>query len=306
MTVQREEARLAGGMLSIDRAGIGAAVLGAALFSTKPILIKFAYAEGIDALTLLALRMLLSLPFYVVIGAFVWKKAPSLSPVVLAAIAANGLLGYFLASYLDFLALEDITAQLERLVLFTYPIFVVFLGAFFFGQPLRRWTLPAVVVAYAGLASVFVGNMQHAGGDHIMRGTLLVAGAALCFSLFQLFGRRLVDRVGAALYTSIAMTSAGFGLLTHFVVMRPLADLVVPTPVLGIAFCIALLSTVAPSYLVNYALGRIGADGTAMVGNAGPLFTMGMAAVLLGEPFGPLELTGTALVIGGMVLFSRR
>lgn len=291
-----------------DLAGIAAAVVGAALFSTKPVLIKFAYADGsVDAITLLALRLAMSLPFYLAIGLFAVRRAATLSPRLLVAIMANGLLGYFIASLLDFIALEHITAQLERLVLFTYPIFVVILGALFFDQPLRRLTLPAMFVAYAGLAIVFVGNLRHDTGGGILFGTALVTGAAFCFSLFQLFGRKLVGEVGATLYTSIAMSSAAIGLCGYFLASNPVATLTgAPAPVLLIAFLLAIFATVIPSYLVNFALGRIGADGTAVIGNAGPLFTIAMSAALLGEPFGLLEATGTALVISGMVLFSRK
>lgn len=289
-----------------DVLGLAAGILGAALFSTKPIFIKLVYADGIDALTLLALRMLMALPFYLAIGALAWRRAKDLTPRLWLAIAANGMLGYYIASYLDFLALEDITAQLERLILFTYPIFVVILGAAFFNQPLRRWTIPALAVAYAGLALVFLGNLQYAATGSLIRGSLLVLGAAFCFSLFQLFGRGLVNIAGAQLYTSVAMSSAGVGLLTHFTLMRPFSDLVVPGDILLLALAIAVVSTVIPSYLINFALGRIGAGTTAMAGNSGPLFTIALSALLLGEPFGGLEATGTALVIGGMVLFNKK
>ncbi|MEZ5825982.1 MAG: DMT family transporter [Geminicoccaceae bacterium] len=291
----------------LDMLGLAAAIGGAALFSTKPVLIKFAYADGVDAITLLALRLLMSLPFYLAIGLYAWRRTSTPAPKLILAIMANGLLGYFAASLLDFIALEHITAQLERLVLFTYPIFVVILGTLFFEQPMRRMALPAILVAYAGLAVVFIGNLRHEGSGDILFGTLLVLGAAFCFALFQLFGRRLVGAVGATLYTSLAMSSAAVGLASYFLLTHPVSALAsVPGPVLLMAFLIAIFATVMPSYLVNYALGRIGADGTAIIGNAGPLFTIALGAWLLGEPFGLLEATGTALVIGGMVLFSRK
>ena len=290
-----------------DVVGVAAAVAGAALFSTKPIFIKFAYVEGIDALTLLTLRMVIAFPIYLTIGLLVLRRARDLDARLLVAIAGNGMLGYYVASFLDFMALEEITAQLERLVLFTYPLFVVILGALFFGLPFRRLTIPALLAAYAGLALVFLGNMHHAGSGDIVWGSLLVLGAALAFALFQLFGRKLVGEVGATLYTSIAMSSAAIGLCGYFLASNPVATLTgAPAPVLLIAFLLAIFATVIPSYLVNFALGRIGADGTAVIGNAGPLFTIAMSAALLGEPFGLLEATGTALVISGMVLFSRK
>lgn len=290
----------------IDSLGLAAAVLGAALFSTKPILVKFGYAAGTDPLTLLTLRMLCALPFYVVIGAFALRHSSAPPPKIMILAALNGLLGYYVASFLDFTALQEITAQLERLVLFTYPIFVVLLGAAFFGQPFKRWTLPAMLTAYSGLALVFIGNMSHAGAGNVTLGTLMVLGAALAFALFQLFGRELVRQIGPILYTSIAMSCASAGIMIHYALVNPIEALAVDQHTWMIAFAIAIPATVIPSYLINFALGRVGAATTAMTGNAGPLFTIALSAMLLGEPFGWLEATGTALVVSAMVLFSRK
>ena len=289
-----------------DWIGLGAAAIGAALFSTKPIFIKFAYAEGTDALTLLTLRMICALPFYLTIGVIVWRKTGKPAPKLVIAIIANGLLGYYLASFLDFTALEEITAQLERLILFTYPIFVVLLGALFFNQPFSRWALPAMGVAYSGLALVFLGNMEHTGAGSILRGSVMVLGAAFSFALFQLFGRELVQQIGSVLYTSIAMSAASFGVMVHFLWLQPIQNLGVENHIWGLAFAIGIFSTVLPSYLINFALGRIGAAATAMLGNAGPLITIALSAILLGEPFGWLEAAGTTLVVGAMVMFTRK
>lgn len=291
----------------LDWLGLGAAVLGAALFSTKPIFIKFAYADNVDALALLTMRMICALPFYLTVGFFAFRRTsgPVTGKLVLA-IVANGLMGYYLASYLDFKGLEEISAQLERLILFTYPIFVVLIGAAFFHQPLAKWTIPALLMAYSGLALVFVGNMDHPGTGNIYKGAAMVLGAAFSFSLFQLFGRELVRQIGSVLYTSIAMTSASLGVTLHFAVLGDPDGLAVPPKIWAIALGIAVIATVVPSYLINYALGRVGAASTAMAGNAGPLFTIALAATVLAEPFGWREAAGTALVIGAMVLFTRK
>ena len=292
-----------------DVLGIGAAILGAGLFSTKPVIIKLIYAHGLATETLLALRMGISLPFYLMIGWYAFhragaKRALPRKTILLA--MANGMLGYYLASYADFLALHHITAQLERLVLFTYPFFVVILGALFFRQELQRWTFPAMITAYAGLAAIFLNTASGNHAGNIALGTGLVLIAAISFSLFQLIGKGLVQELGAPLYTSIAMSSAAVGVIVQFLVMQPLASLHVSAEIWWLVLIIALVATVIPSYLINFALGRIGADGTAMIGNVGPLVTIALAALLLGEPFGIIDALGTALVIGGMILFARR
>ena len=295
---------------SLDRLGLAAAVLGACLFSTKPIFIKLAYDVGAAPLQLLFWRMALALPVYLCIGFVTWRRrgrgrVGTGRWWLLAGL--NGILGYYIASVLDFFGLVHITAQLERLILFTYPFWVVILGALFFGQKLKPLTFPALVVAYLGLALVFAGLVGHETvGGRIWLGALLVLLAAFAFALFQLFGPGIVRNLGAPLYTSIAMTAAAFGVMTHAVVVEGPQGLVVPADVLTLAAAIALFATVFPSYLMNYALGRIGADGTAMAGNAGPVFTIALGVVLLGEPFGLAEVLGTGLVILGVWLFTRR
>src|ERR1700676_565202 len=118
-------------------AGYLFAAVGAILFSTKAVAIKLAYQDHVDAETLLALRMAFATPFYVTIGLHALRErrrtGEALPTLRLAAAAACvGLLGYWVASYLDFLGLEHVSAQIERLILFTYPIFVVIFGALFF------------------------------------------------------------------------------------------------------------------------------------------------------------------------------
>ena len=138
------------------------AATGAFLFATKSIIIKLAYAEGVDAETLLALRMAMSLPFYLVIGLWgVWSERAAPAPAVprrkaIIQAAFIGLLGYWFSSYADFKGLEYISAQFERLILFTYPLFVVLIGAAFFKQPVRARALLAFVVSYAEIGRAHV------------------------------------------------------------------------------------------------------------------------------------------------------
>ena len=109
----------------------------------RQILVKLAYRHGVDAETLLALRMAFSLPFFVAMG---WISARQRSDRLTrrdwAWLFGLGLLGYYLASYLDFLGLRYISAALERLILFVYPTLVVLLSAVLFGQRItgRVWS----------------------------------------------------------------------------------------------------------------------------------------------------------------------
>jgi drug/metabolite transporter (DMT)-like permease len=169
--------------------GYAFAAAGAVLFSTKAIFIKLAYAEGINAETLLALRMLLSLPFYAAIGLFsvgdrrrTGRPLPARGLVGRAALI--GMLGYWFASYTDFLGLVYISAQFERLILFTYPAFVVVFGALFFSQPVRPRTHVGIAISYAGLVLIFATDRSAASADQ-MKCAGLVLSAAIAFAIYH-------------------------------------------------------------------------------------------------------------------------
>ena len=286
---------------------------GAVLFATKGILIKLAYGDGsaiaVDAVTLLALRMCFAMPVYVVIGAMAWRDRvseggplPTGRLVMFASLV--GLLGYYLSSYLDFQGLVYLTAQFERLILYTYPVFVMILGALFFGGRLTRIGILALILSYAGVATIFLDrNAVH--GHDIALGVALVLGSAFTFALYQLLAKSLITRVGSRFFTCIAMTSASIGVLTHFFAWKGLAALfALPAHIIGIGALLGVFSTVLPSFMLNAALERIGAEAVAMIGTLSPAATIVMAIFILGEPFTLTDALGTVLVIAGVGLFT--
>ncbi len=284
------------------------AALGAVLFSTKAIIIKLAYAEGINAETLLALRMVLALPFYAAIG-FVsvrerqstGRPLPQRALVMKAALV--GALGYWFASYTDFLGLVYISAQFERLILFTYPAFVVLLGALFFAQPIRRRTVVGIAVSYGGLAVIFATKLSTLGAD-VAKGASLVLAAALAFALYQLFAKNLIGAIGPRLFTCIAMSGAAVAVLLTFVLTQPLQSLIVSQHMLFYGLLIAIGATVLPSFLLNAALHRISAQANATIGTLSPVVTILLAVVILGEAFTWLDAAGTVLVLAGVGWFT--
>jgi drug/metabolite transporter (DMT)-like permease len=285
------------------------AAIGAILFSTKAVAIKLAYLDAaIDAETLLALRMLLSLPFYVAIGLYSLRdrtagSRPLPCPRLIAGACAVGLLGYWLASYLDFLGLEYVSAQIERLILFTYPIFVVILGALFFKQRITARAVIAVAISYAGLAVIFGQNTLE-GGRSALIGGLLVLACAVVFALYQLFARHLIAAIGPRLFTCIAMSAASAGAIAQFFLTHPAGDLAVSSRVWLISLFIAVGSTVLPSFFLNAALHRISAQANATVGTLSPVATIILAYLILGERLSPLAWLGTGLVIAGVGYFT--
>lgn len=291
-----------------DQIGLLCAVLAAVGFSFKAILVKLAYQYGVDAETLLALRMTFSLPFFM---AMAWISARRESTALTlsdgAWLCGLGLFGYYLASYLDFLGLHYISAALERLILFVYPTLVVILSALFFGQPITRRVLGALALCYAGIALAVAHDLRMAGlARDIVIGSALVFGSALSYALYLLGNGIVVGRLGAVRVTAFASIVACALAISQFLLMRPIAVLLQPWPVYALALAMALFSTVLPVWLVSEAIRRLGAGPVALTGSLGPIVTLLLAWLLLDEALGMAQLAGAALVIAGVTVMARR
>jgi drug/metabolite transporter (DMT)-like permease len=301
----------AGPSLGYVRMGYLFALVGALLFSTKAIIIKLAYADTatpVDAITLLALRMMMALPIYLVIGGLAVRERkrsgeplPPRGAVIKALFV--GLLGYWFASYTDFAGLQYISAQFERLILFTYPLFVVLLGALFFGQKIQLRAVLAILVSYIGLAVIFSEKLGE-GGNDVALGAALILAAAIAFALYQLLAKPLIARIGPALFTCVAMSGAAIGALVQFFLTHSVADLAVGQRVLVLSLMIAVGATVLPSFFLNAALHRISAQANATIGTLSPVMTIALAVVILGEPLTLVDVIGTVLVLAGVGWFT--
>ena len=284
------------------------AAAGALLFSTKAIAIKLAYEEAIDAETLLALRMALALPFYIAIAALAVRDRrrrgealPTLMLTIKAALI--GVLGYWFASYTDFLGLEYISASFERLILFTYPFFVVVFGALFFGQPINIRVLLAVGLSYVGLAVIFSEKMSIEGSNTVI-GASLVLSAGLAFAFYQLFAKGQIKIIGPRLFTCIAMGGAAIGAFAQFFLTHPASALIVSSRVYLLGIFLAIGATVLPSFFINAALHRISAQANATISTLSPVATILLAVLILGEHLTLTDMFGTALVLVGVGWFA--
>ncbi|QQZ29576.1 DMT family transporter [Thiothrix subterranea] len=287
--------------------GLTLAIGGTALFALKSIFIKLAYAYGVDTTTLLTLRMLIALPFYA--GMLLWllRQADVVKPVPreLLMLTGLGFMGYYLASWLDMEGLQYISAQLERLTLYTYPIMTTLLGWLFLREKITWQIVSALVLTYGGILLLYAHEAAW-NTNNAALGVTLVTLAALTFAFYVVFSKHLIGKLGSLLFTSIAMlVSTGF-IFVQFLLTHALADLgKLPLPVWGYAVLLAIFSTLLPSFMVSEAIHRIGAAKTSIVGTVGPVLTILLAVWLLGEPFGWFHLAGMALVMGGVSLLRK-
>ena len=287
--------------------GIAFAAIGASLFSTKAIFIKLAYQEQVDAALMLAYRMIFAMPVYAAIGWWALmlrreRDEPPLAREHYARAAFVGFLGYYVASQFDFAGLMFITAQLERLVLFTYPLFVMFLGALLYGERVTQTGLVAAAVTYLGLAIVFLIDLPE-GGRSTVTGTLLVLGAAISFALHQIYAKRFMAPMGSALFTSVALMSASAFCIVHQIVLGSGSFAASPRFLWLSAGC-AIVATVLPTFLINAGLHRISSAAVSMISTISPVVTIGLAVAILGEPFTPADAFGSSMVLAGVGLYA--
>jgi drug/metabolite transporter (DMT)-like permease len=286
------------------------AVVGVLGFSFKAILIKLAYAASpVDPLTLLALRMLYSAPFFVAMAWWSGRgvEARRFTPADWRVLAALGFLGYYLASLLDFLGLQYITASLERLVLFLNPTIVVVLSALLLKRPITRRALAALVLSYAGIALCMWQDLRIGGDPHATwLGGALVFASAIAYALYLVGSGEIIARLGSSRFIAWAMLASTFFVLIHFAFVRPLSALAVPAKIHQLTLAMAVFSTVLPTWLIAESIRRMGANAASLVGSLGPVFTIGLGAMILGEPVFAVQLIGAALVLAGVLLVTVR
>jgi len=288
-------------------AGLLLAIGGVVFFSLRPIFIKLAYAYVTDPVTLLALRMVFSVPFF--IAAALWVRSGvehrPLAGREFALVAGLGILSYYGASFLDFLALQYIPAGVGRLLLFTYPTIVVVLSAVMLGKRVTGREVLALLLTYAGLALVFAHAL---GGEqkNFWLGAGLAFASSICYALYLVAGAEVITRVGSVRFTAYAMTAASIACILQFLWLRPLSALDLPAPVYGYAIAMAVLSTAVPVFMTSEALKRVGANTVAIIGALGPVTTIAFGWLGLEEVMTPLQLAGSGLVLVGVVVISLR
>ena len=288
-------------------AGLLLAIGGVVCFSLRPIFIKLAYAWVTDPVTLLALRMVFSLPFF--IAAALWVRSGTehrpLAGREFAAVAALGILSYYGASFLDFLALQYIPAGVGRLLLFTYPTIVVILSALLLKKRVTAREVAALAITYAGLALVFAHSLE-GGQKDFWLGAAFAFASSICYALYLVAGAEVIRRVGSVRFTAYAMTTASIACIVQFLWLRPLSALDLPAPVYGYAIAMAVVSTAVPVFMTSEALRRVGANTVAIIGALGPVTTIVFGWLGLEEVMTPLQLAGSALVLVGVVVISLR
>ncbi|MBC3884614.1 DMT family transporter [Undibacterium griseum] len=285
--------------------GLMIAIAGAVLFSTKAIVAKLIYRYHVDAVTLITFRMAFSLPVFAGIALWQMRQSAALPAADRWRLVILGLMGYYLSSFLDFLGLQYITAGLERLILFLTPSFVLLMSAVYYRRSVSPLEWAALIVSYLGIVLVFLHDLKFGGAD-VLLGSLLVLGAAVSYAVYLIQSGQLVMKIGSLRLVSYAMCVSSAACIGQFFILRPSSMLWQPMPVYWLSLVNAIFCTVLPVFMTMIAVKRIGAATASQAGMIGPVSTLFLGAFFLAEPITGWQLAGTALVMGGMYLLSKK
>jgi drug/metabolite transporter (DMT)-like permease len=286
--------------------GVAFAFFGVLAFSVRPILIKLSYgAHPVSPNTLLFLRMTLSLPFFLIIAWWLRRQPPRLTGRDWLNVGMLGFIGYYGASFLDFVGLQYVGAGVGRLILFLFPTLVLLLSFLFLHKRPTARELLALVVSYAGIALVVSTQIAPtAQGRLFLFGALLIFSGAFLYAVYLVAGSQVVRRIGSMRFTAYSMSISSIPAVLQFFLLEPLTALTLPDSVWLYAIVLATFSTVLPVFLQAEALKRIGANHFAIIGAVGPVSVAVTSALGLDEPFTWVQAVGGLLVICGVLLVS--
>ncbi|MCL4747079.1 MAG: DMT family transporter [Burkholderiaceae bacterium] len=284
--------------------GLALAATGSVLFSVKAIIVKLSYRYGVDPVTLIALRMVFALPLFALAAWLAGRDASyRLGTRDVAPIVGMGLVGYYLASLLDFIGLQYISAGLERVILYLNPTLVVLISVLVLRKRIVPLEWVALFVAYSGVLFVFWHDLSVSGED-VPLGAALVFASALAYAVYLVAGGELVGRIGPIRLTAWASIVACVACLVQALALDAAALVSQPAPVYGLSIVNAVVCTVIPIFMVMVGVARVGSSAAAQTGMLGPAATIGLAALLLDEPVSATQLLGTAIVLTGVFLLT--
>jgi len=286
--------------------GLALATLGAIAFSGKAIIVKLAYRYGVDAVTLIMLRMLFALPLFAVMAWWAGRGKPPLTRRDWMGVVGLGFSGYYLASFLDFAGLAYITASLERLILYLNPTLVLLFGWIVYRRRITRGQVAGMMISYTGVVLVFGHEVSLGQSASAAWGALLVFLSAVSYAIYLIASGEFVKRLGSLRLVGLATSVACLLCIAQFMLLRPMsAAFEVAPEVIWLSILNATLCTALPVLAVMMAIERIGPAMAAQTGMVGPMSTILMGVVILGEPFTPWIAAGTVLVIAGIFVFTR-
>jgi drug/metabolite transporter (DMT)-like permease len=275
-------------------------------FSAKAVIIKLMYQYHVPTVSVIALRMLLSVPIFIIVAFGMSRRSENVTLKMkeLAAIGGLGILSYYISSMLDFLGLQYVSAGVERLILFTYPTIVLILSFIFYKKKITTPQYIAVFLTYVGVAIAFVAEKGLGHQADVIKGGILIGTCAFTYALYVVWTGQLVHRYGSIKFSAYAMMAATIPALIQSYFYNGMDIFNFPKEVYTLSIWMAIAATVIPIFLIVEGIRIVGAGNSSIIGFVGPVATIGLAYVFLGEQMSALQLLGTAIVLVGVFLIS--
>ncbi len=281
---------------------------GAVLFAGKAVLVKYNYIHyHVDTVPLLALRMGFALPFYIIILLIEKNKIPineSVKTKHWLWMLVMGIVGYYLASLFDFWGLNYVTAGTERLILFLYPSLVLIISALFLKKKILKIQYIALLITYLGIVCTFIPNLKMGLGSNLLFGSFLIFLSALTYAIYLIGSGELIPKFGTIRFTCYAMITSTIVVLIHHVAAGNQSLFNYPKEVYYLSITMAVMCTVIPSFLISGGIKKVGSGNASIIGSVGPIATIIMANVFLGEILNRWQIAGTLIVLGGVFMIS--
>jgi drug/metabolite transporter (DMT)-like permease len=287
--------------------GVLLVAFGAIMFSAKAIVIKMAYTNfEVDDITLLTLRFGFALPFFAIIAAWRYQKGlfKGISKKDWGIIALLSMLGYYIASWFDFMGLQYITAGLERIILFIYPTLVVLFSRIFLGKTISRKAMIALGITYLGVFIIAI-DPHIFEAENFIKGGSMILVSAVTYALYLVFGGEQINKYGSINFNSIAMLFSSVYVVLHFTAFSDTSITALPLNLYGYGIVLAIFCTILPTFMVMEGIKLLGANLGSIVASIGPVSTIFLGYIFLGETFTIQELIGSAFVIVGVVLIGK-
>lgn len=293
--------------MSKIQSGIALIVCGSVLLATKGIFAKVLYSEGVRFETLLMIRTGLSIPLYWLWATRRggWSAIGRTESRILLISAGAGMLCFYVGAMLDFYALTLIDAGLERVILYTYPAFIVMtLSAKNRRRPERR-VAGALLLTFAGVM-LAVGGVDASLLRANTVGAFLVLIGAVTYTVYFFANEYVGKRVGSSLFTALAMTSGSIMLTIHFLLLVPTSSVIMSSKAWVLLILMVIFATVIPVLMLAEGVNRVGAQRASLISTVGPPSTIVMAWMILDEQMRWIQWTGVLAILSGIYVLERR
>jgi len=271
-------------------------ILSAVIFGTMPLMAKFIYASGVNSLTLVLLRNILSLPVIAVLAKLTGRSL-KIDKNTVPSISLIALMGSCVTPILLFSSYKFIPSGTATVFHFIYPA-VVFVAEFvFLKKKLKLTNFVSLVLCIVGVC------MFYAPGQKLdLTGSLIALLSGVTYAIYIVllseFKHKEISGFVFGFYvTAVCSIVMLFALLIS-------GKLMLPSTMFGwlMSFVFAVAVNVGAVILFQKGTFLTGGARASILSTFEPITSVLAGIAFLGEPVGFATIVGTILVIAGGII----